>query len=84
MLASTFKVVVGETIYLVDSPKEDGGLKATVRAVREETTAQGVPTTRTLHLDRINLDLAKARSAFAREAGTDAADLLDVCSRVRD
>jgi hypothetical protein len=84
MLANTLKVVVGATTYLVDSPKDDGGLKATVRAVREETTAQGVPTERTLHLDRLNLDLAKARKAFAKEAGTDAADLVDVCTRVRD
>jgi hypothetical protein len=84
MLASTLKVVVGATTYLVDSPKDDGGLKATVRAVREETTAQGVPTERTLHLDRLNLDLARARKAFAEEAGTDAADLLEVCTRVRD
>lgn len=84
MLASTLKVVVGTTTYLVDSPKEDGGLKATVRAVSEETTAQGVPTARTLHHDRINLDLAKARKAFAEQAGTDAADLLGVCSRLRD
>jgi hypothetical protein len=84
MLASTLKVVVGATTYLVDSPKDDGGLKATVRAVRAETNAQGNPTDRTLHLDRINLDVAKARKVFAEEAGTDVADLLEVCSRVRD
>jgi hypothetical protein len=84
MLANTLKVVVGAITYLVDSPKDDGGLKATVRAVREEMTAQGVPNARTLHHDRINLDVAKARTAFAENAGTDAADLLEVCSRVRD
>lgn len=82
--SSTYKVVCGSTIYLVDSAKDDGGLKASIRVGREETTAQGAPIFRTVHQDRINLDQAKARQKFADEAGTDAADLLEVCSRLRD
>jgi hypothetical protein len=83
MLASTLKVPVGETTYLIESPKDDGGLKATVTAIVQESAEAGT-IDHIRHRDRLNLDAAKARAAFAAEAGTDPTDLLEVADRIRE
>jgi hypothetical protein len=84
MRGSTHKVVVSGATYLIDNPHDDNGIKASISAVSEESTAQGVPTTRTLHCDRINLDRAKDRETFAAKAGTDPAHLIEIRSRLLD
>ena len=65
MGGSTLKVEIGNTTYLIDDPKLDGGLKATVSAVSEETSADGGNAIHTLNCDRFNLDKAKEREALA-------------------
>jgi hypothetical protein len=84
MLANTLTVVAGTVTYRVDDPRIDNGIKATISAEREETTAQGAPYSRTLYCDRITLDKVKERETFAERAGTDAADLLEVRRRLLD
>jgi hypothetical protein len=83
MLASTLKVVAGDVTYLVDDPRSDNGIKASISVVRDETT-EGGALSRILHCDRINLDRAKERGAFAAAAGTDPAHLIEVRSRLLD
>src|SRR5215216_5810676 len=83
MLASTLKVVAGDVTYLVDDPRADNGIKASISVVRNETT-EGAPVARILHCDRINLDRAKERETFAEKAGTDPAELIEVRSRLLD
>jgi hypothetical protein len=74
---------VGSITYRIDDPRLDAGFKATIAAVREETTERGT-VSRILNCNRFNLDKAKEREAFAEKAGTDAADLLDVRARLLD
>ncbi|MDQ3692777.1 MAG: hypothetical protein M3464_04020 [Chloroflexota bacterium] len=82
MASSTLKVVVGSTIYFVDDPKAGEGLKATVSAVVDEGPDGSI--SRIRHRDRLNLDRARDRTAFAQAAGTDAGDLNQVRDRVLD
>ncbi len=79
MRADTLKIVIGEAAYYVDDPRPGDGVKATVSVVME-----GEPLARPLHRDRLNLDSAKARDKFAKEAGTDPDDLNEVRDRVLD
>jgi predicted RNA-binding Zn-ribbon protein involved in translation (DUF1610 family) len=83
MIASTLKVVAGGVTYLVDDPRSDNGIKASISVVRDEAT-EGGPLSRILHCDRINLDRAKERQAFAAAASTDPAHLIEVRSRLLD
>jgi hypothetical protein len=83
MLASTLRLTIGDVIYLVDDPRADSGIKASISAVREEQT-EGGPLSHILHCDRINLDRAKERQAFAAAAVTDPAHLLEIRSRLLD
>src|SRR5687768_8853348 len=68
MRASTLRLVVGDVTYLMDDPKADNGIKASISAVRDEVTVTG-SLSRILHCDRINLDKAREREAFAERAG---------------
>ena len=84
MRGSTHKIVVSGTTYLIDNPQDDNGIKATISAVTEETTAQCIPTTRTLHCDRMNLDKVRERETFAAKAGTDPAHRIESRARLLD
>src|SRR5215218_6705755 len=83
MRGSTFRHQVGSITYLIDAPRLDVGVNATISAVREETSERGA-VSRILHCDRINLDKAREREAFAEKAGTDPEHLRDIRARLLD
>ena len=56
--------LVGDVTYLVDDPRADNGIKASISVVGDETMDAGT-LTRIRHCDRINLDKAKERETFA-------------------
>ena len=55
MRASTHKVVISGATYLIDNPQDDSGIKATISAIAEGTTARvSQPRTRCTATDSIS------------------------------
>lgn len=79
MRGDVFRVEVGKVVYFIEEPRQNNGLKATVRAVAEEGNLS-----RILHADRINLDREADRIQFAKKAGIEPADLLTVRETLLD